>query len=1127
MKVCRTVLLSDNPAEKDEFGSHQKVADAIFDLINSERDGGKTIGLEGQWGIGKSTIINLLHEKLISDREKNNNLVVIFDAWAHRDDPLRRTFLESVIYTALEKKDWIDNKKWTQILNIISQRLKIETKNVHTGLKPWARVLIIGSLMVPISSILLNTYLNINGIQTKSLLFWLLLFFTINPLFILIINMLCEKNNSKHKEISDLDYSLSFLFQKSITDNKTETFQTSNPTSIEFEEKFSELIKDIAKNSSHRVILILDNLDRIEPDDALSLLSTLQTYFQYQNKKSGIPNIVWAIIPYDKNGLLRVWAYKNINPKKITNNKDSVDEETNTNYAVSFIDKKFQIIFEVPPLLLSNWSEYLKKSLLKKAFPDHSDSDLHQVYRVFDLYRPNRNQIPTPRELILYVNQIGALHRQWQDTYPLSHYGFYTLLKKANEPIESNIKAKKYIDSQIQALLGNNIENSLISLVYNVDYAYAQQILITQELDIILGEGNIDRFIEISKNTGFEQYLETIPFPERIDNEARWLCNAGHVIFESKILEHISSESRDTIITELKRALLNSHLWIPLDKELANGLINIVSITNPSEQILIKIINSLSASVVGGKEIAIDALHPWIDGVVHLLNSFKSLISADTYDNIKINIPTSASDYLDACSYIFKTNDYRKFASIFTPTSKKEEILAIINNLIKGDKYHESQYRAVYIMKYQTNGFNWDSVIQEIITRFHTVAELSAESLISILATLWFIRGFDHQIDASLRDISQQGYIFHHLNSVVNNPKAIAYSMLTFLHSFPDFRNVTEIGNSDSGKKHISDIFKNPTVHTEVNKIFAELIGEHSLYDLPFRILDGAVARGWIIEIFKLIVDLNFSSSVFTKDAVIKYWDFITSSFDRTFIDKIMEQLIIYTDIANYIIDTGFNINQASLYASLIRAGLSKDTLFINWCEEYLIKINMSEIYTHLCKEDGIVELLIELGKSNFPVQFSTTYQDIIFQHSQGVYTGQIQISKFIDSWKYLFTHLPKHSHETLQKRIIDLLKTPNTNIPSAFFDSYGNDLLLISKIENFPEFVRTFFTPIITNRNLRGLSWISDFIDGHINLLRKNSSSPEVIDFYERISESINNTEDTQEKELLVSIQTKLRKNK
>ncbi len=110
-KDCPTVLLSDNPAQADEFnGSHQRIADAIAEMIRTE-PGGRTIGLEGEWGSGKSTVIELLRGKLGVNKGPDTDLLFLFDAWAHASDPLRRTFLEQLL-AALRKAKWISDEQW-------------------------------------------------------------------------------------------------------------------------------------------------------------------------------------------------------------------------------------------------------------------------------------------------------------------------------------------------------------------------------------------------------------------------------------------------------------------------------------------------------------------------------------------------------------------------------------------------------------------------------------------------------------------------------------------------------------------------------------------------------------------------------------------------------------------------------------------------------------------------------------------------------------------------------------------------------------------------------------------------------------------------------------------------------
>ncbi len=95
-------LLDDAPAAKDAFGSHERLATALAAILTDE-PGGKAIALEGGWGSGKSTVVNLLKSSL-SDNPGHSLLV--FDAWAHEGDPLRRTFLENLIQH-LSEEGWM------------------------------------------------------------------------------------------------------------------------------------------------------------------------------------------------------------------------------------------------------------------------------------------------------------------------------------------------------------------------------------------------------------------------------------------------------------------------------------------------------------------------------------------------------------------------------------------------------------------------------------------------------------------------------------------------------------------------------------------------------------------------------------------------------------------------------------------------------------------------------------------------------------------------------------------------------------------------------------------------------------------------------------------------------------
>src|SRR5690606_38183959 len=96
---------------------------------------------------------------------------------------------------------------------------------------------------------------------------------------------------------------------------------------------------------------------------------------------------------------------------------------------VSFLDKTFQVRFNVPKLILKDWLDFLKDAM-KHALPDHSDDGFHKEARIFQVSRGET--IPTPREMNLFVNDLSALERQWcKEAFPLAHLAYFIVLQRS------------------------------------------------------------------------------------------------------------------------------------------------------------------------------------------------------------------------------------------------------------------------------------------------------------------------------------------------------------------------------------------------------------------------------------------------------------------------------------------------------------------------------------------------------------------------------------------------------------------------------------------------------------------------------------------------------------------------
>jgi len=81
-------------AKYDEFG-HADYASLLEKLIH-EQPTPFNIGIFGRWGVGKSTIVNLLKERLEDDRKKGKIKILEVKVWKYDENSLRRKFIVKI-----------------------------------------------------------------------------------------------------------------------------------------------------------------------------------------------------------------------------------------------------------------------------------------------------------------------------------------------------------------------------------------------------------------------------------------------------------------------------------------------------------------------------------------------------------------------------------------------------------------------------------------------------------------------------------------------------------------------------------------------------------------------------------------------------------------------------------------------------------------------------------------------------------------------------------------------------------------------------------------------------------------------------------------------------------------------
>jgi len=77
---------------------YKPYAELIFDIATSERLNPLTIGLFGNWGIGKSTLFSLVDKKIKEKVEEPKVISITINAWMFEGyDDAKTTLMDSII----------------------------------------------------------------------------------------------------------------------------------------------------------------------------------------------------------------------------------------------------------------------------------------------------------------------------------------------------------------------------------------------------------------------------------------------------------------------------------------------------------------------------------------------------------------------------------------------------------------------------------------------------------------------------------------------------------------------------------------------------------------------------------------------------------------------------------------------------------------------------------------------------------------------------------------------------------------------------------------------------------------------------------------------------------------------
>lgn len=490
-RACPTNLLSDEPADADFFstsesaGSHSRLAQAISNVVETE-SGGKLISLEGAWGSGKSTVISLVEKNL---QTSSRTLAFRFDAWSHSGDPLKLVLLQGLA-NALNSKSWLKNwggeNGWEERLSFLAKRKRVTTTKAIPKATFFGAVFAGLLLLVPVGIAVLESALD-DPVTFKigADPYWKFIVaagLAAGPLLWSILTVVTSTLRGRKVD-------LALLTGTREVESVVHESLTPDPTSIEFESTFQGLIADALEDSDRRLVLTIDNLDRVGGSELASVWGSLQSFMNLR------PSIdkpwmerFWVLVPFDPGEVVRLWPGAVSSPASIESS--------------SLLDKSFHARFELPLPIASDWRQLLRK-LLGDALPRH-EKDAELVTHVFAI--ANQGREPSPREIKSAINQIGSIHRQWPcGEFPIPHIAYFVLLRRSNKNVASALLEPNGIEPRIETILGEGLRKSLAGLAFNVGRERGIEILLKEPIESALTSGDSEALesLALSNPIGF------------------------------------------------------------------------------------------------------------------------------------------------------------------------------------------------------------------------------------------------------------------------------------------------------------------------------------------------------------------------------------------------------------------------------------------------------------------------------------------------------------------------------------------------------------------------------------------------------------------------------------------------
>lgn len=1077
-------LLLDRRPERDAF-RHIKISDAIFEFIIDEQEGGKAIALSGGFGSGKSAVIDFLRRRFEEENKKKieETKIFTFDAWEHQGDPLRRAFIEEYV-EFFENHEWVNEEEFDDELDKIAKRREeIETTSEPVVSKQGG-IFAFLLLLIPLGMSLVRY-----GTMDKNLIWMNILgfLFILSPI-IYVLGLLVRYDKKERKSVFNL------FFKKTKENIKSKSFKTPEPTTIEFQDVFNKITSRALGKNNRRLIVVIDNIDRLTSESSIKAWTTLRTFFENENKKWTWKDKFWLITPFDFQELKKLWT-----GLAHLNNKNE-DSESTSDYVQAFIDKTFQITFRVPRPVLSDWKSYFKDQL-RKAFPRiDNEKLLNDITTIYQLKGFKGVDSPTPRDIKQFLNRVGATYRIWHEEIKLPVIAYYELVADVEHlAIVKRLQKGDLIDPTFKSLIGEDkLNRKLVAIHFNCEIDKAYQVLFGDEIATALQEGKAENLEEYFETEGFRDVLDSEFYTIKSSVTAQSLTNCAICLYE---IENNSEHEFNNYFYQLSISFLDINSFKPLNESIGKGIIIIWRKIGFSEEWITSLLTSIS-------KVDLDEEDNTIEEWVSLISPIFEKISEKGVEQLiekNISIPGGATDYIKVLAYLNKLdeNEKRNIAKYIQPNVNQDQIVTAYSSLLNSDELPYDLGGALYLESLneeniEPSDWNWDDLVNQIKTKIQINVNTGIEKIEASLKMM-LVLCYKFKIDSAIQ-LSKDQNFQHGLFYLINNQSDESELGILILSSIlfnPNNQKTVNDNNVNRGLNTLTNVISSPEAKKFIEKDLLNYLIEIRLLKDFLEIQHGNDSLQSLSEfIIKNAFEIERARKLIKTDTVFKYFDVFYKSVDNNSLSDHIEMLYDHEENLVEKITTEFDTVPSSYREHYYFAKSCPDESrehYFEFLAEGFENLEKDDWFKHLKDETELIDLVILVQQSGLDLNLSVDFKDALEDHYRQIYMGEIDLPRenLISDWISLLDTLDEDIKNAFLKNIKFYIESNTDGMVANI--GYLYDSILISEkiyLTETHRLISTVFTRVLKTDNEKELEWLKELIQQQPEIMGQDDSA-------------------------------------